>query len=331
MGVKGFIRTVQAAHRQAERDARRRQRELERRQKEYSKMQELAQAAYEVECYENKIDLLLSVHKDCGNVWNWEEIRKSKPPVKPSKENRNENIAKMKLDNFKPGVFTKLFGQIEKKRDKLMKALEDAKKQDEKGFRDSMDLYEQNYSDWEETQSVSEKILAGDIQAYYQTIKEIDPFSEISQLGSAVEFVITNASIIEVNLKPNSEKVIPSEIKSLLTSGKLSVKKMPKVQFYELYQDYVCSCILRVARELFALLPIEMVIIHAIGNLLNSKTGHLEDKPIISVAIPRKTLDTFNFEMLDPSDSMENFVHKMAFKKTKGFEAVEKLNPLDFQ
>ena len=77
--------------------------------------------------------------------------------------------------------------------------------------------------------------------------------------------------------------------------------------------------------------PIEMVIIHAIGNLLNSKTGHLEDKPIISVAIPRKTLETFNFEMLDPSDSMENFVHKMTFKKTKGFEAVEKLNPLDFQ
>lgn len=106
---------------------------------------------------------------------------------------------------------------------------------------------------------------------------------------------------------------------------------MPKGRFYELYQDYVCSCILRVARELFALLPIEMVIIHAIGNLLNSKTGHLEDKPIISVATPRKTLETFNFEMLDPSDSMENFVHKMTFKKTKGFEAVEKLNPLDFQ
>jgi hypothetical protein len=331
MGVKGFIRTVQAAGRQAEREEMRRQRELERRQKEYGKMQELAQAAYEVECYDNKINLLLSIHKDSGDVWNWEEIQKSKPPVKPTKQTRNEQIAKMKLDNFKPGLFTKLFGQTEKKRDKLIKELEEAKKQDEKDFRDSMQLYEQNYSDWEETRNLSEKILAGDIQAYHQAIKEINPFSEISQLGSKVNFFINNASFIEVNLKPNSEKVIPSEIKSLLKSGKLSVKKMPKSQFYELYQDYVCSCILRVARELFLLLPIEMVIIHAIGNLLNSKTGHLEDKPIISVTIPRKTLETLDFEMLDPSDSMANFVHKMKFKKTSGFEAVEKLNPLDFQ
>ena len=106
---------------------------------------------------------------------------------------------------------------------------------------------------------------------------------------------------------------------------------MPKSRFYELYQDYVCGCVLRVARELFALLPIEMVIVTAVGNLLNTQTGHLEEQPILSVAIPRKTLVELNFGALDPSDSMNKFVHQMDFKKTKGFSAVESIKPSDLQ
>jgi hypothetical protein len=132
-------------------------------------------------------------------------------------------------------------------------------------------------------------------------------------------------------LHVNSDEVIPSEVKGLLKSGKLSVKKMPKTRFYELYQDYVCGCVLRVARELFALLPIEMVIVNAVGNLLNTQTGYMEEQPILSVAIPRKTLEGLNFEMLDPSDSMSNFIHRMTFRKTKGFSAVETLKPSDLQ
>lgn len=331
MGIKGFIRTVGAAQRQAERAARRRQRELERQQKEYNRMQELAQASYEVECYENKIDLLLSVHKECESTMNWEKIKMSSPPPRPSMNNINENTARGNLDDFKPGLFTKLFGQVEKKQDKLKQAVEDAKAKDENDYRNAIKEYEENLTNWKETHALAEKICAGDTGAYCQAIKEINPFSEISQLGSSVKFSVISASIIEVVLKPNGNQVIPSETKSLLKSGKLSVKKMPKGKFFELYQDYVCGCILRVAREVFALLPANMVIVHATGDVLNSKTGHIEEKAILSAAIPKTTLCRFNFESVDPSDSMENFVHKMNFKKTKGFEPVEKLDPKKFQ
>jgi len=100
---------------------------------------------------------------------------------------------------------------------------------------------------------------------------------------------------------------------------------VPKSKFYEIYQDHVCSCILRVSRELFALLPIEVVIVTAMSDILNTQTGHMEEKPIVSVAFPKKTIESINFDMIDPSDSMTNFVHRMNFKKTKGFEAVERL------
>ncbi len=39
--------------------------------------------------------------------------------------------------------------------------------------------------------------------------------------------------------------------------------------------------------------------------------------------ISRATLKGINMEAIDPSDCMQNFIHNMSFKKTKGFEAVE--------
>jgi len=78
------------------------------------------------------------------------------------------------------------------------------------------------------------------------------------------------------------------------------------------------------------LLPVEMVIVNAVGDILNTETGHTEERPILSVAIPRDTLIKLNFDQIDPSDSMGNFVHNMKFRKTQGFDAVEAIKPADF-
>lgn len=51
--------------------------------------------------------------------------------------------------------------------------------------------------------------------------------------------------------------------------------------------------------------------------MLDTKTGHMKNMTILSVYIPKQTLDTLNFDNIDPSDSMKNFVHKMDFKKGK--------------
>ncbi len=129
-----------------------------------------------------------------------------------------------------------------------------------------------------------------------------------------------------MTLHVNDEAVVPNEVKSLLQRGKISVKKMPKGAFNELYQDYICSCAIRVARETLALLPIRMVIVNAMGNILNNKTGHMEEQPILSVAIPRDTIDGLNLDTIDPSDSMGNFVHNMDFKRSRGFAKVEEID-----
>ncbi|HUS76482.1 MAG TPA: hypothetical protein VMY43_10800 [Methanothrix sp.] len=319
MGWKGFARA-------AGRAAVRHQRELEKQQKMVAKMQETERSAYEVQVYQNHIDLLLSVHKECGDIYDWAEIEHSEPSAKPEYLNQHEDAAKLNLSSLKIGLSDKLLGRGDAKKKQLLDAIEDAKKLDEKEYQDALTSYQNGYDEWQTAKEISTKILAGDMAAYIEAIKKVDPFSDIKGLGSSYKINVDSKTMLNANLYVNGNDAIPTEVRTLTKSGKISIKPMPKNKFYEIYQDYVCGCSLRVARELFALLPIDMVIVNAIGSLLNKQTGHLEDTPILSVAIPRKTFDMLSFENLDPSDSLNNFVHNMNFKKGKGFEPVEVLD-----
>ncbi len=128
MGWKGTLRSIQAAQRRAERGAQQRRRELERQRQRLEKMQELERAAFEFQEHENYIALLLSVHKESSDVWDWEAIYASEPPAKPTQSDAHEESARAKLDGFKPGVFDKLLKRTEVKRDKLLETVEEAKR-----------------------------------------------------------------------------------------------------------------------------------------------------------------------------------------------------------
>jgi hypothetical protein len=130
---------------------------------------------------------------------------------------------------------------------------------------------------------------------------------------------------MEVEFDVYTNNIIPKEEKKLTKTGKLSIKQLTKTRYFELQQDYVCSCILRIARDLFALLPLNTVFIHAYDDQLNTVTGHEDRVLILSIKIDRETLNGLNFESIDCSDSMNNFPHHMMFRKTKGFDIVEKI------
>ena len=87
--------------------------------------------------------------------------------------------------------------------------------------------------------------------------------------------------------------------------------------------DFVCGVALRAGRELFAFLPVQTVLVNIQANLLNTRTGHQGLETILSVAMSRTVFSQLNFNRLDPSDAMENFPHRMDFKKTAGFAPVE--------
>ncbi|AEG60721.1 hypothetical protein [Desulforamulus ruminis] len=325
MSFMSTLRKIEKANRRAIRAAEKRQRELAKQRKEMAKLADLEQARFEVDEYENRIDLIKSVHKECSKVWDWKSIKSSSPPHMPEKTDKHEQLAKSKLASYKPGLLDKIFNRSEAQVKKLENNIEIAKKADQKEHEEQLKQHKEEYKEWEDTVNVAEKILTGNSEAYLYVLKKLAPFSDISELGSSLSFKIRNQQLMEIDLSVHSDTVIPQEVKSLTQVGKLSTKKMPKSLYYELYQDYVCGCVLRVAREIFAILPLEKVIINALGETLNKSTGHIEEKIILSVLIPRNTIDSLNFDSIDCSDAMSNFIYNMKFKKTQGFEVVEKL------
>ncbi|PLR35061.1 hypothetical protein CYR55_14265 [Chimaeribacter californicus] len=327
MGWKGTVRSLKAASRRAERESQKRKRELQRKEKEYAKMMEREQAEYEVDVWNNHIEVLQSVHKGCGKKINWDVMASMEAPEQPALCTQKSSLATQRLENYKPGFFTRLFKQEEKARNKLAIEIEKAADEERRQFAKEYVEWQQEYNSWENITDIASRILANEAKAKIDAIQQIDPFSDIDELGARINVEINDVTNrVQATLYVRGEHVIPKDVKSLLKSGKLSVKKMPVGKRNEILQDYICSCVLRVARELLNILPDDRIIVTAIDKLLNTATGHEEEQSILSVAINRQDLDKLNMHTIDPSDAMRNFVHEMNFKKTTGFAAVSKIN-----
>lgn len=325
MGWKGTLRSINAAAKRADRHAKRRQRELLKNQIAYEKMQELEKAAYEVDVFENYIDVIQSIHKDCGDSVDWLKISTSQEPAKPLIISDNERQAIARLNSFAPSFIDKLFGKVTSKRQKLEKEVSIAKVKDTQINSTNLSQWNIDVEEWKERVSLARRLLNGDISAKIDIIKELNPFSEIDHLGSGVKFTIQENGLLIVTINVHGANIIPKEQKTLLKSGRLSIKSMPVSRFNEIYQDYVCSVVLRVANEIFSILPDDKLIINAEDHLLNKSTGHLEPQSLLSVYITRDGVSRLNMEYIDPSDAMNNFIHNVNFKKTKGFEPVNEV------
>jgi hypothetical protein len=326
MGWKGTVRSINAAYRAADRDSKRRHRELQRQGNEYAKMQLLDQAAYEVDAYENHLERFLSIHKESTSPINWLGIKNQSEPKKLALSTEHANAAKQIEAAYKPTWIDRLFGLEQKKRAKLASEIKQAIEKDISTNSQAELEWMNAHAEWSSDVALAEGVLKNDSKAKLEAIRQIDPFSEISDLGSELKFSMDETGLLECELMAHGKSVIPDEVKSLLSSGKLSVKKMPITKFNELYQDYVCGCALRISHEIFSILPEEKVVITVVDTLLNTSTGHLEEQPILSVLVPRATVLRLNMETVDPSESMSNFVHNMSFSKKTGFSAVTKLS-----
>lgn len=193
------------------------------------------------------------------------------------------------------------------------------------------------YIDWEaiangavsgqisELRPFAQSVLAGDIDAYFRVIEQVGPFDDLLEYGSGFEVGTDDPRFLEVEFQVKSDEIIPTQYPDMKASGELVMKDFSKSAYYELVQDYVSSTMLRVARDTFALLPVQQVIIHAVDKVLNPATGNDEEVTICSAKIKRDALATLNFERIDPSDCLESFESNVRFKKTTGYAPVDRV------
>jgi len=285
--------------------------ELARIQREQRKMEELEYARFQVELYENKLDQIRSIHHECDEPVDWQEVFHRSPPFQPGQEGPNTIAARQKQQSYRPGFFDRLLNKDETKMQELYQDIEKAKLQDQEIL-----------NDWNYMHTIAGRMLNRDIDAYFEVIQEFNPLDDLVGFGSGFEFGTDDPNVIHVSFDVNAQNVVPQKSLSLTKTGKLSEKNLSKTAYYDLYQDYVSSCALRIARDMFALLPVSLVFVHAYEERLNTATGYQERAAILSVRYDRMTLNTLNLSNLDPSDALTNFYYQMKFKKTQGFEEV---------
>lgn len=136
--------------------------------------------------------------------------------------------------------------------------------------------------------------MKGDIDTYLQVIEDVRPLDDLLSFGGNFEFGTDNAGYMEIEFDVMPEEVLGQEYS------------------LELFCDYICAASIRVARDLFALLPVGIIIVHAV---LNNQT-------VLSVLFNRHEMNRISFRDM-PQDIIKQFKHNMK-KKTK-MESVNRI------
>jgi len=314
MGWKGALRATEAAHRRHERDEVKRLRALERQTKEQAKLSGLEQARLEVETHESRISLLLSIHKEPIEVWNWLELIAALDPSTPFASSPNE-------------LNEKLIACAEA-RAVEQKALEDRRADDRQALEQALAEHAASREMRKSHREMAARVVHADLDAWAAAVAQWRPFEELEELGSKVECGFDSRDSVHCSIAVSGPEIIPQEAKTLTSTGKLSVKPMSKTRFHEIYQDYVCGCVLRTATEMFGFLPVEAVLVTASVGFLDPATGQFVIRPVLSAGFTRAAFSNLALDKVDPSDAIEGFVHRgdaKASRKTGSFIPIEPL------
>jgi len=311
-----------------------RYRELQRAEREHAKVAEKMRivnekeaeklrCAHEVSRFENYLDLLVSVHKECGEAWDWHALANMGPPRPPERAAQHEAAAVAALDKYRPSFLEKLFGGEKKRRAALAEAVMRARASDDAAHGEAMRAYQAAHAAWHATASLAPRVLARDPSVYEYTLQHGAAFEELVAFRThvALSAAEPDAVVLVCNLTTDDD-LVPGEEVKLTAAGKLSTKPMPAGRYWSLYQDHVCSCALRAANEAFAVLPVSRVIVNIGAVQTNTRTGHQEFAVFLAAHFVRAVFTQLNLDKIDPSDSLRNFPHRMKFKKTAGFEPV---------
>ena len=260
------------------------------------------------------INQIRSIHKECSESVDWTALKDAPEPFESMSVGPNEREAIRIAEEYRPSLLGRFVPGADKKREqKRLEAINEAREKDL-----------QIYHNWEETHTLAERVLSGDIDSYYDVISVTHPFDKIVDFGSDFDIGTDDPDILEVEFHAKTSKVVPNHVMSLTKTGNISSKSMTKTLHYDIAQDYICSCVLRIAREMFALLPINRVIIH-VEDTVTDAAGDETDDTVLSVLIRREQLEGIDFNQIDPSDTIEQFECNMNFKKTKGLMSVPRI------
>jgi hypothetical protein len=328
MGWRGTLRTIVAAERRAARAGVQRQKLAAKRDAALQKLNQINEAAAEVQGAEEYQTSLLSLHTRSAPTIDWKTLAHGPKPNPPPASHSEEIAAREKRAGYSPSWLDKLLRRTQKRIESLDRMILTARDKDAAANEDAISGHEKRLADWASTRQLAARMLDFDTSAWKETFNQRSTLSQEKALGTHFSMKFHDGAVIDVTIQVGEEKLIPTQTKSLLASGKLSAKKTPANEFWDTYRHYVCSAFFRVARELRAIFPLRMLYVTATRELLDESTGHVAVQPILSAKMPPETLDRLEYASIDPVMALSNFVHRVEFRRGKGFRPIEPV-PID--
>ena len=136
---------------------------------------------------------------------------------------------------------------------------------------------------WEKDITLAKNILNKDSDSYLETIQNYSTLNDISAYGSDFEFGVDDKDVLSCRFEVKIKDVVPSFGYKQNEDGTIVDYNLKKSEYNDLAQDYVCSCSIRIAREVFALLPVDFVLVHAEEETFASSTGNNAQTTIMAM------------------------------------------------
>jgi hypothetical protein len=302
MGWRGAVRSGFAAARAIDRANNRARREQIRADLAEIKRQELHNDAKAVARYEGLISDLTAMHRRpvVKIDWNAESLAKVE-------FYEDLNQLKHEIENFRPSLIQKLIGgtkkALAKKQARYAKALED---------------YQFAVEAAGERRELARLVLKKDPTAMAKAFDLYEVVSSDPGLGDHFALRIV-AGVATVELDAHEFADMPTDEYRLLKSGRASVNALSESRRNKIHLENVCSASLRVAAEVFGLLPVDTVTVHVRSDLLDKSTGRENEKSIAKIHFVRETMDAMDLERVDPVLAVKRFVHEFNFHRKTGF------------
>ncbi|WP_432352929.1 DUF4236 domain-containing protein [Sporosarcina sp. A2] len=267
-------------------------------------------AANEVDAYNAYVNMLISLHQETIEPVNWNAHLDEDLSLLSVRSLHTKN-AQRELEAFEPTWMDRMLNRSDAKKRELEEHLSQAILLDEKIRTEKLELL-----------ALATGVLQGDEAATFQALNTYHAFEQIEQFGNKVNVQVKNEELT-IYLQIGDEETVPTEVVSLTAKGNLTRKNMVKTNYFALYQDYVCSCVLAIARSVLAISPTYQVVIHVYDK------SQADEPPIkgciLSTRVTRDELSNHLFEIIDCSKTIETFEHHMNHLKTKGFRLVDEL------
>lgn len=144
---------------------------------------------------------------------------------------------------------------------------------------------------WNYLHSKAIDVFAGNVETLLQIVDEVSPFDDLNAYAN--DFVVEMEDATELGVEFSIAKDIA-----------------PRAEL----QDAVCSVLIRAARDAFALLPVERVVVHVV----------MDGDVIVAAKLNRDAFAFLEFEGKDPSELLEAFEVNMKFSSLLGFRKVDR-------